>query len=103
MLYGAHLGERGGFEGLIPAELLGVIMLFGGPALAFAYPINILVTESLSIGTILSCALLLTLVLPVTLLTILIHGGTDLVQKGDFGPWIKSWREKLYGRIFEAD
>lgn len=103
-LWGVHLLVRGGFEGLIPARPLGLVLsLVGGPVLALAFPISVFAEKSLSVLTIVNGVLILTLVLPVAFCTLLGHGGSDLVQKEGFGQGLKSLRDKLQDRLFESE
>lgn len=103
-LWGVHLAIRGGFEGLIPAAPLGLVLaLAGGPAVALAFPIAVFLDESRSVLTIVNVVLILTLVLPVAFCTLLGHGGSDLVQKDDIGKGLKSLRDKLQDRLFESE
>lgn len=103
VLYGAHIALKGGWEGLVPAELVGVICWLGGVALVLSFPIIVLTDKSFSEINILYGVLSLTVVLPVAFLTMILHGGSELVQKDRFGRWLKSLRAALNNKVFEAE
>jgi len=98
MLYGTDVMLKGGWDGFVPAEVVGVLCWFGGVALVISYPLLILFEpfifpdKTFSELNIIYGSLSLTVVIPVALLTLILHGGSERVKKDGFGRWIRSLR-----------
>jgi len=102
-----HLGmdyiTQGGFQGLIPGELLGVaLVLVAGPASILWFPISIFVYDHASVVGIVNGVVSLLLALAVAFVTFTLHAGTELVRNSEDGENYELRRDRLVDWLIES-